>query len=92
MSRSLKHNPVRKWACERRLRNRMLRAKIKSSHLQDTAIDGGLTRKMLDCEAETFGWESWDETLKLERMWNPDFKDEDERELYIKWYKEVMGK
>ena len=91
MSRSLKHNPVRKWACNRKLRNRMLRAKLSLS--MDMLIpDGNVYRKMLDCEAETFGWESWDETLKLERMWNPDFKDEDERELYIKWYKEVMGK
>ena len=93
MSRSFKHNPIRKWTCRREMRSRILRAMLREDAIgMDATIDDGFSRKMLDCWAETFGWESWNETLRLERAWNPDFTDEDELELRIKWLKDVMGK
>ena len=92
MSRSFKKNPVRKWSCERRLRNRMLRAKLQDANLQDAFIDGGFTRKMLDAETETRGWESWNQVAQYNWVFGHSVRDEPEEEIYKKWLKKVMGK
>jgi len=89
MTKSFRKNP-RVWWKNRRP-NRRLRAKLKAMDLERIP-DYGFYRKLIDNDAENFGWCSLDEELALHRTFHPEMDELDEWKLYQRWMKLYMRK